>query len=595
MALKFPISGGIWNNPAVWNGGTVPDILDEVVGGSYDVIINQDVTQYSICNTPYRFFSDNLIDDHPGTYTGSTGIVIYSGNNGGNVAYNAFCKFNFRSFPFWQSNTNNTGWLGYYFNTSKTIKRYAWTTYSGNTGYFPRTWNFEASNDGSNWTVLDSISNYTHTSNTIYFSSLLPNTSSYTRYRINITSSLGASTPMITRFDMTELSTTDYATYSGSFYLSGGVSLNLTNLTAGYINETIKFQATTGSSTISVQQPVYGVNFRAIYCDAPSPAVLNFYGTISAGGYQNLSGYTLLKLNTGTLNLTYNNTATGRCIDTTGHISATSTIGLLGGTLNLIGEIYNNGSNNTVYVLTSNTSTLNLTGNVVSTNSGIGIRTAIATTLNITGSLYNGTSARAVYMESGGPVNLNILGNIYQQGTNIYAVESGTNLVVNIDHTGVVYGGAYPAVFNLNGTSKMSGPFIGSQTTGVFPIMVSSLRLKDQATYFKIYNSSLSESRNLYTSNYAPDYPMPSDVRFGISYASGSIVGTMKIPNANNVASGASVDNTQGTAFLTPGQVPGAVWDYLTTNILLSGSIGERMKNSLSPDSLGEQIEALLP
>ena len=46
--------------------------------------------------------------------------------------------------------------------------------------------------------------------------------------------------------------------------------------------------------------------------------------------------------------------------------------------------------------------------------------------------------------------------------------------------------------------------------------------------------------------------PAASDVRSGTVYSSGNVTGTCLIPNASTVAFGTPVDNTTGTAILTP-------------------------------------------
>ena len=600
MALKFPIAAGNWSNPAIWNNGTLPSVTDEVVGGSFDVNIDQDVTVYSLCNTPYRFFQDSLIDDHLGLTTSSTGTVLASGSQGGTSAPGAFSKFNFRSHIYWQSNVANTGWLGYYFTTAKVIKRYAFVSMPNNNIYWPKDWTFEGSNDGTTWTVLQTVTNYTGgTSFGIYISALVSNTTAYTRYRINMTSVASLNQQIvISRFDMTELTTTDYATYTNTFFLKAGVTLNLTYLIAGYQNETVKFTETSGTSTIPVSQPVYGINYRAIYCDAPSPAILNFYGTVGMGGIYNTAPQTIVKTNSGTINLIYNNSSTGRVIDSTGSGYQTGTaFYLTGGTANIVGEVYLNLNNATaILIFTGIAKTLNITGNLnYAGGNNYLILSYVSTNINITGNLYMSGAGIVLRITGSGTVqNINITGDIFSGSSAQWLLYSDTNVTCNVDHTGTIYGGTYPAFFNLVGTCKLSGPLIASQTTGVFPVQVGRLYFKNTPTYIKLYNSALTQTRTLYTSTYAPDYPLTSDVRYGVSYNSGAMTGTMKIPSVNNVTLGVNVDNTQGTAFLTPGQVPAAVWDYLTTNITNANSIGARLKNTLSPETLGQQIQNLL-
>jgi hypothetical protein len=57
--------------------------------------------------------------------------------------------------------------------------------------------------------------------------------------------------------------------------------------------------------------------------------------------------------------------------------------------------------------------------------------------------------------------------------------------------------------------------------------------------------------------------PAASDVRDGVSYASGALTGSCKVPAAGSVALGVPVDATTGTAVLTPA----AVWNYATREI----------------------------
>jgi hypothetical protein len=83
-----------------------------------------------------------------------------------------------------------------------------------------------------------------------------------------------------------------------------------------------------------------------------------------------------------------------------------------------------------------------------------------------------------------------------------------------------------------------------------------------------------------------------ADVRSGVSYALGNKTGTCAVPAAGSVALGVAVDNTTGTAVLTPA----AVWDALTSGMTTSGSIGARLKNAATLDSTGQQLaDALSP
>ena len=88
----------------------------------------------------------------------------------------------------------------------------------------------------------------------------------------------------------------------------------------------------------------------------------------------------------------------------------------------------------------------------------------------------------------------------------------------------------------------------------------------------------------------AGQVPAQTDVRFGVSYQGGSKTGSAYIPAAASVGFGVPVDNTTGTAALTPA----SVWDAATSSLTTSGSIGERLKNASTVDTTGDQLAALL-
>jgi hypothetical protein len=88
----------------------------------------------------------------------------------------------------------------------------------------------------------------------------------------------------------------------------------------------------------------------------------------------------------------------------------------------------------------------------------------------------------------------------------------------------------------------------------------------------------------------AGQVPAQSDVRFGVTYQSGSKTGTAYIPSPSSVGFGVPVDNTTGTASLTPTDV----WTAATSALTTPGSIGERLKNASTVDSTGDQLAALL-
>ena len=80
--------------------------------------------------------------------------------------------------------------------------------------------------------------------------------------------------------------------------------------------------------------------------------------------------------------------------------------------------------------------------------------------------------------------------------------------------------------------------------------------------------------KTLYTSNQLPGVPQQSDVRKGIQYNYG-LTGSLEMPDPITVKTGILVDNTTGSAILEAQDMFGV----LTQNIDVTGSIGERLKN----------------
>jgi hypothetical protein len=145
-------------------------------------------------------------------------------NASGNVT-TAWQAFDINNTTTWAGTTNG-GWLSYNFPTSRIIIRYGFVS-SVNNSQSPRTWTFEGSNDGINWTVLDTQTNFTTVINTFY-SFTFTNTTPYTFYRINVTAVQTLNNQLVIRtLEMSELNV-PYGTVTagdGFRILDGGLSL----------------------------------------------------------------------------------------------------------------------------------------------------------------------------------------------------------------------------------------------------------------------------------------------------------------------------------------------------------------------------------
>jgi hypothetical protein len=260
-----------------------------------------------------------------------------------------------------------------------------------------------------------------------------------------------------------------------------------------------------------------------------------------------------------------------------------------------------------------------------------------------------GIQGGAIFMGSATTANvyLKIVGNIYGKGASNSNPGSGVNITLFSNSTfifsGSVYGGDYSAIpgialtmYNNGNTFQMSGSAIGgilgpgmsvagvagspgasiiipeartvsgsqgasvsignsfanvvinkinNTSTGLFNIIGP---FKVNPSVFSITLLDTGSQAVTYTNNTQTLIPSASDVRSGVSYYDGARTGTLVVPSPSNVRKSIQTDNTTGSADLTANDF----WNYTTSNITVSESIGERLKNSSTVSSTGAQLAA---
>jgi len=362
------------------------------------------------------------------------------------------------------------------------------------------------------------------------------------------------------------------ATAGGSFTLSNGVTLTANVIAAATC---LIFNGTSGNSASLIGNVTGGTASNGFGANNTSSGTLNITGNATAGvssaGVNNQHGA--------------NNASTG-IINITGNVEgASSGSGTAG-----------NGANN------ASTGTLNITGNATGgtvgggTASG-GANNASTGTVNITGNCTGGPQGNGANNLSTG--TLSITGNC--TGSTSTALVVGAN---NASTGTMIVTGSIYASEQANGVSgsnraqvtRLTGPFYTTPTFGVNPIGCLAWRWDTSlvnTTFIEVPTQDLASKRNLVTPDNATNLPSASNVRSGTTYGiSGALTGTCAVPPAASVATGVPVDNTTGTASLTPADF----WNALTSGMTTSGSIGVRLKNASTLDSTGQQLaDALSP
>lgn len=566
MALRVAVATGNWSNPATWNGGVLPTTGDVVASNNFLVTIDQNVNVDTLTNA-----AQSVASAIPVMTSNTTPSGIALASNITSATYDAFKAFDANSGTWWGAGTVGAGnpkWISYEFSAAKAIDKYFIQGVNNGSEQGPKDWEFQGWN-GTTWITLHTVTGST----TTYTSPLIGNSTAYLKYRLYVT--LGQNTSLgIVTLEMYEYLGTTASVAGGGFVVSTPQTITCTG--TGIVGGASTVITNTSTGTVNINSTtVFGVNNWAINHNA-----------------------------TGTLNITSNLTA-------------------------------NAGGNTGGCLVINNTGTVNIVGTVTTTIYAICIRIAVANTLNITGDvkLDSGAGGPTTIQVAANNSTVNITGNVYGQtlvGTSVQTINLvASNCILNITGsifpvTGSAAGNAYviytltthyikiigtinAPIFGVNpvlvstsvsSINILSGPFISGQY-GLFPYLCARMHLipsvgtyfefRDETTNGALSPGAVAPATRMIAPAAVSDAPAPANVRLGTVYANGSQTGTCAIPMTTTVAAGVQVDNTVGSAVLSPGDV----WNALTSTMTTSGSIGERLKNASTVQTTGEQLASI--
>lgn len=302
-----------------------------------------------------------------------------------------------------------------------------------------------------------------------------------------------------------------------------------------------------------------GVTLTANVINGSATGTISYGGNASVtliGNVQSSTGNAVTVTGNGTFNLTGNcqagNSGGGHAVSTGGN----ATVNITG---NITGSL--GGAAAVGLYATSSTATVNVYGTITggTGSNSWGAQNAGSGTLNVFGTAIGGVGAPGVQNASTGIVYVQrAKGNGFGNGSTgltsqvgFAANQTGINRVLEIEYGDL-------------GQSPTSGPIIVSDSTG------------NQAIF---YRPTLPK-KTLVDQSATVSFPDPSNVRAGVSYGSGSFVGTCAVPAASAVSLGVPVGNTTGTAVLTQANV----------NAALSSFSDGRLANCATVASTGQQI-----
>jgi hypothetical protein len=317
--------------------------------------------------------------------------------------------------------------------------------------------------------------------------------------------------------------------------------------------------------------------------------------------------------------VTINQNVTVLSLNTTAALGVNNggTFALSGGTFNVVADTIQGGSSTCLSIGSNIIGTYTITANTI--NSGIIPNTggAIAINSSVATVIVNGNinSYQGAAIDLPLAISVTINGNVIANGSGIGIFHRGSSaLAVNGFCQGGLSREAYictvnsafisatitkaitqnngvVAVINTGGSaSTVTVKEIEQGVFGVVPIQGYVRLSTASGAFYKGVTAGISTRTLSDPADIAGQVPAQSDVRFGVTYQSGSKTGIAYIPSPSSVGFGVPVDNTTGTAALTPA----SVWDAATSSLTTSGSIGERLKNASTVDTTGDQLAALL-
>jgi hypothetical protein len=231
------------------------------------------------------------------------------------------------------------------------------------------------------------------------------------------------------------------------------------------------------------------------------------------------------------------------------------------GTLNFTGNVTGDAhgaSLGGVINLANASGTINFTGNATGGSgiNGYGIQNAAAGTVNVVGNCLGGSGA-AIGNQSTGTIN--IVGQAIGSatggtGAGVANISTGTVIVTRAIGNG--FGPGSSGLAAAVGVSNSGLGVVGVEeleygTLGMSPTSGAGIRLKKLTSNVAIFNYCDTAGAKTLVDATQGQMPAATDVRSGVSYASGAATGSCAVPAASSVGFGVPVDATLGTAVLT--------------------------------------------
>lgn len=256
-------------------------------------------------------------------------------------------------------------------------------------------------------------------------------------------------------------------------------------------------------------------------------------------------------------------------------------------TLIITGSVYQ--GNNTQTIIGVSTGLVFISGSLIGRTVSTGTILAKTSTGDITliGDITGSTvGGSAISHTSTGTIIVS--GSIIKRGAGIPISTTGASTTIvtgSISFTGSISG---PVISSTSGLVRIASPVASFNTFN--PIYSPKIEFfSDSTLYYTVQSDTFNQTVTFYDTSYTSSLPAQTDVRSGSLYGgSNEFSGSMIVPSTSSVRYGVPVDNTTGSATLTPQDI----LNYATQNLTGSNSIGARLKNIATVQTTAATIAA---
>jgi len=599
MAVRYAVANGAWSSGSIWDNGAVPADNDDVYANGYVITINQNINVFRITSQPNPVYLPDMSIPAMTSNITPSGVAFASTSASNATAPWKVFDQNINSN--WQSGIPNTAIIGYQFPLGKIIKQYAFLTVD-NSLYNPKDWTFQGSNDGISYTTLETVTGFVSTINTWYIRNVSANTTAYTYYRMNITAVQTVNQSILIRkLSMTESTGSIYATRtSGSFISTNNLQISAsaqaangaygihphTGSAAFFIITGSHFVGITGSIA-GIQGNIPGLNNRhgTVITNGGTASIIgDVYGASAGGASSLLYGLYII---TGSAFITGNLRVPNNAGNTTSYPLA-----IHWGTASISGTLLSATNTAPIGILAGN-ALVNFTGNAIVNGTSTGFMQIQQNAGNNLGTInYNGPvigNNNAGIGLQGGPMTVNITGSISSVGI-ASGLFSSVASTINVSGS-ITAGTAAPGLQSTStaATLRVTGPLISNNNFNA--VYSPKIQVISNSTPYYEFQSDSYNNKDIvfYDAAYTSSLPAQSNVRSGSVYGgTNEFSGSMIVPSASDVRYGVPVNNTTGSATITPQDI----FDFAVQNLTGSNTIGERVKNIATTQTTAATIAA---